>query len=117
MRNICAWCGAEKDDSPLWSDPVSHGICPPCYEKQLRVLSQLPNRTILSGRGSGPLPSCDSIATGPCASPRTPRPDSLPPDGIHDSDRAGLHGATVALVGLILTALLMAGYYLMGGMQ
>jgi hypothetical protein len=45
---VCAWCGRERHKS-IWRairlprfgkpKPISHGICPECYDKQVAKLS------------------------------------------------------------------------------
>ena len=32
MKRVCAWCGIVLESLDGDSDPVTHGICPACFE-------------------------------------------------------------------------------------
>ena len=39
FKIVCAWCGKiVKDDLP--GAPVTHLICTPCYEREMRILDE-----------------------------------------------------------------------------
>jgi hypothetical protein len=40
VRKVCAWCGKLLEDAPAGA-PVSHGICPDCFAKQLADIHSL----------------------------------------------------------------------------
>ena len=39
LKIVCAWCGKTVKDG-VKGAPVSHLICPPCYEKEMRILDE-----------------------------------------------------------------------------
>ena len=43
-RVVCAWC--DKILRAGTSDAISHGICEPCYEKQIRALDGIPSGSV-----------------------------------------------------------------------
>jgi hypothetical protein len=41
---VCAWCGSElgtADVNPLGLDEISHGICPACYNTQVKQIDTM----------------------------------------------------------------------------
>lgn len=45
MKTLCAWCGVLLQDGP--PEPVSHGICQPCFDAFVARLAAKPKNTIV----------------------------------------------------------------------
>ena len=45
MKTLCAWCGVLLQDGP--PEPVSHGICQPCFDAFVARLAAKPKTTIV----------------------------------------------------------------------
>jgi hypothetical protein len=43
MKQVCAWCKIQfgaTDEKTAAKDLVSHGICPACYENQMKDIDE-----------------------------------------------------------------------------
>ena len=93
LKIVCAWCGKTvKDGVP--GAPVSHLICPPCYEREMRILDE----KLGSAEHLTPPP------TPPPSGEPTPRNFQPPPpefDWLAFLQRGhGVHGVTVTESGI-----------------